>query len=528
MDEPRNRGSPRLIFTEEELKKDPLSIAVSKTEKAADRYEKARKRLKRRKRLKVVRHESDGSAMDKPVSKSDDSSSFPPMEDAYITDETLDHENPYIHLNPEGDKRQASARPGKQKTLPEINTGDHESKNALDAGVKVKKKKAVRLAFEETQVKKPSRLIHPVQQTIRTAGDQLHRQAVQANKDDNVALTAVLKADTATKSALHAGEHAYHAAKLRPYRQLQKAEKALDKANIRVLEARYQQEHPQLSSNPISRWQQKRAIRKEYAAAKRGTSQSFKETATSARKAVGKAGKTTSRAAGIVRKHPHLLAILALGAMLVFVVSSLQSCAPLAQSVLDSLVIGSYPAKEEDVKAAEQAYLDMENALKDELAHYESYHPGYDEYIVETDDIGHDPYVLMAIISACFDGEEWGLESAKPIIERYFHLQYTVTETITTKSFRDEDGKLQRRTVCTVTLESKNLSHLPVSTMTHHTLGMYALYMSTHGNMEGVFTGPQAVPLKEPMLYDIPQETLDADLAFAKLMDEATKYIGYP
>jgi cell wall-associated NlpC family hydrolase len=79
-----------------------------------------------------------------------------------------------------------------------------------------------------------------------------------------------------------------------------------------------------------------------------------------------------------------------------------------------------------------------------------------------------------------------------------------------------------------VKLENKDLSHLPVVSMSHHTMGMYALYMATHGNMEGIFHGPHAVPLKDPMLYDIPQETLDADPTFARLMEEATKYIGYP
>ena len=83
-------------------------------------------------------------------------------------------------------------------------------------------------------------------------------------------------------------------------------------------------------------------------------------------------------------------------------------------------------------------------------------------------------------------------------------------------------------TICNVKLENKDLSHLPVVSMSHHTMGMYALYMATHGNMEGIFHGPHAVPLKDPMLYDIPQETLDADPTFAKLMEEATKYIGYP
>ena len=399
MEEPHNRGSPHLRFTEEELKNDPLTKAVSKAEKAEESYEKARKRLKKRKRPKVAWREVGKSAADTPASPSNDMPSSP-MQDSLNADDVKDDLSTfgvsYTHLKPDSIKNPANQnRPGKHQTIPD----DYETKNALDSGMAGTKKKAVRLAFQETQVKKPSRLIHPIQKTIRTAGDQLHRQAAQANKDDNVALTAALKADSVTKSALQAGEHAYHAVKLRPYRRLQKAEKALDQANIRILEAKFDREHPQFTSNPISRWQQKRAIRKEYAAAKRG-SKSMQKTASNARQAVEKTGETTARTISVISKRPGLLVILALGAMLIFIVSGLQSCAPLMQSVLDPLLIGSYPAKEEDVKAAEQAYLDMENALKDELEHYDSYHPGYDEYIVETDDIGHDPYVLMAIISA--------------------------------------------------------------------------------------------------------------------------------
>ena len=241
-----------------------------------------------------------------------------------------------------------------------------------------------------------------------------------------------------------------------------------------------------------------------------------------------KSGEAAGKVVETVRKHPSIVLILALGAMLLFVITGLQSCSPLVQSVLESVVIGTYPADEADVKAAERAYLEKERALQDEMNYYERYHPGYDEYHVEADEIWHDPYVLIAIISACFDGEEWNIDSAMPIIEKYFKLQYVVTESVTTTTYIDEDGKLQTHTTCNVILENKNLSHLPVMSMSHHTLGMYALYMGTHGNMEGIFSGPHATPLKDPMLYDIPQETLDADPTFAKLMEEANKYIGYP
>ena len=140
-----------------------------------------------------------------------------------------------------------------------------------------------------------------------------------------------------------------------------------------------------------------------------------------------------------------------------------------------------------------------------------------------------------------------------PVIEKYFALQYKVTEEVTTETryrtetqsgtrwVTDPDTGQQRLesytydadvpytyTICNVTLENRDLSHMPVYSMSHHTMGMYALYMATHGNMEGIFSGPHAVPLKDPYIYDIPQETLDADPKFAKLMEEANKYVGYP
>ena len=126
--------------------------------------------------------------------------------------------------------------------------------------------------------------------------------------------------------------------------------------------------------------------------------------------------------------------------MLLMVFSMLQSCTPLAQSVLESLVIGTYPAEEEDVRAAERAYLAKEKELKDEMDHYERYHPGYDEYHVDAQEIWHAPYVLIAIISAYYDGQDWTIDTAMPVIEKYFALQYIVTETVTTETQRAPDG----------------------------------------------------------------------------------------
>lgn len=536
MDEHRSRGSPRLQFSKEELENDALTRPIAKAEKAADKYEAAQKKLRKGYRVRLTRETREttaSSSADHPRNAPDEHPAMPQEEE--IPDVRTDPRAPAVQntrKKPKPAKAEAKVPDADSTPEPEQlfhGAGPDAAVPAASAGAK---KKVLRLKFEETQAKKPSQLTHPVQKAVKAAGDQLHRQVKESNEDDNVAVDAVLQADEKTETALQMGEHAYHAHKMRPYRRLEKAEKRLDKANIRVMEKQYQQEHPQFTSNPYSRWQQKRAIRREYAAAKRGANgRTVQSTAKSAEKATEKVSDAAAKTVEGIRRHPTILLLLALGGMLLIVMSSLQSCTPLAQSVLESVAIGTYPAEEEDVRAAERVYAEKERQLKDEMDHYERYHPGFDEYHVEADEIWHNPYVLIAIISAYYDGQDWNIDSAMPVIEKYFKLQYIVTESITTQTrYRTENGESvpYTYTICNVKLENKDLSHLPVVSMSHHTMGMYALYMATHGNMEGIFHGPHAVPLKDPMLYDIPQETLDADPTFAKLMEEANKYVGYP
>ena len=533
MSEHRNRGSPRLQFSKEELENDALTRPIAKAEKAADKYDAAKQKLRKGHRVRLTQETVTSASAEHPQGTSAEHHSSVQVEEGL--DIRTDPKAPSVQntrQKPKPAKVEANASVVSSMPDPEDMLHEAASDAVRPAAATSTKKKVLRLKFEETKAKKPSQLTHPVQKAVKTASDQLHRQVKKSNEDDNVAVDAVLQADQKTETALQMGEHAYHAHKMRPYKRLAKAEKRLDKANIRVMEKQYQQEHPQFTSNPYSRWQQKRAIRREYAAAKRGASgRTVQNTAKSAEKATEKVSDAAGKTVEAIRRHPTILLILALGGMLLIVMSSLQSCTPLAQSVLESVVIGTYPATEDDVRAAERVYAERERKLKDEMDHYERYHPGYDEYHVEADEIWHNPYVLIAIISAYYDGQDWDIDSAMPVIEKYFKLQYVVTETISTQTrYRTENGESVPYiyTICNVKLENKDLSHLPVVSMSHHTMGMYALYMATHGNMEGIFHGPHAVPLKDPMLYDIPQETLDADPTFAKLMEEANKYVGYP
>ena len=544
MTETRNRSSPRLRFSKEEMENPELVRKAEKAEKAADRYDAAKKKLQTR-RLKLTAEEVQTE------------------QDAMQQSEAELHEPASPSSEPSQQKKQAAKgerSPAGAKHSGKVPTPTfpvtQAAADASNTSSPHARKKQLRLRFEETEAKPPSRLRHPVHRPIESAHEQLHQQLAEANEDDNAAVSAGLQGDRLNTSALQMGEHAYHAHKLRPYKQAQRAERALDEANLRYLEAKHRAENPQFTSNPLSRWQQKRAIRKEYAAMKTAGNAvgDAGKSAAATGKPVRGAGDVAGRMAEFFQSHPSSLLIILLCAMLLILMGSLQSCTPLAQSVLESLIIGTYPATEDDVRAAERAYAAKERELQNEMDRYEQYHPGYDEYHVDADEIWHDPYVLIAIISAYFDGQEWTLDTAYPVIEKYFDLQYVVTQTVSTETrYRTETrtgarivtdpvtGQQHTETytydvqvpyaysICNVRLENKNLSHLPVISMSHHTMGMYALYMASHGNMEGIFSGnPYAVPLRDPTLYDIPQETLDADPSFATLMEEATRYIGYP
>ena len=253
-----NRDSPRLRFSKEELENPKLAKKAEKAEKAADRYDEAKKTLQKR-RLKLTAEEVQ-------------------TEQSAIQQSEVDaaelHEPASPSPEPSQQKKQAAkggrspagANPSGKVPIsacPATRTAETGNASAPHA-----RKKKLRLRFEETEAKPPSRLRHPVHRPIESAHEQLHQQLAEANEDDNAAVSAGLQGDRLNTSALQMGEHAYHAHKLRPYQQAQKAERALDEANIRYLEAKQRAENPQFTSNPLSRWQQKRAIRKEYAAMK--------------------------------------------------------------------------------------------------------------------------------------------------------------------------------------------------------------------------------------------------------------------
>ena len=236
-----------------------------------------------------------------------------------------------------------------------------------------------------------------------------------------------------------------------------------------------------------------------------------------------------------------VLLIIGIGACVGLLFGGMSSCSIMGGSGVGGVFMSSYLSEDADMLAAEAAYAELEAELQNELDHYESYHPGYDEYRFDLDTIGHDPYVLVSILSAFHEGV-FTIYEVRGELQTLFDKQYTLIQTVTvevryrTETRTDSEGNEYdvevpyNYYICNVTLENFDLSHLPVYMMNEEQLSLYAAYMSTLGNRPDLFGGgeyPNASTLQEPTYYDIPPEALE-DEAFAAMIAEAEKYLGYP
>ena len=277
----------------------------------------------------------------------------------------------------------------------------------------------------------------------------------------------------------------------------------------------------EVKAEPTSaKQQQKRSIKDAYAKARRGKSTTT-ATARSARKTAEKERKTER----FIVKHRKGIGIaVALLLVVAFFLNALTSCSVLVEGGLSGIGLTTYPSANEDLLGAEAAYSAMEAELQEYLDNYEATHD-YDEYVFDLDEISHDPYVLLSLLTA-LKGSEWTLDEVRSDLEMLFERQYILTEDVSTETRRDENGEAYEYTVCIVTLENFDLSHLPVYLLTKDKLSMYSLYMATLGNRPDLFPG--YVPSTDAETdYEIPPEALE-DEQFAAMMAEAEKYIGFP
>ena len=401
------------------------------------------------------------------------------------------------------------------------------------------------LRFEEVDKKKPpSKLTHAVQDAPASfVLSQVHRE-VRQSEDDNVGVEAAHKVEQAVESGGRLVQSAHRAHQLKPYRAAIRAEKKLEQANLDALQKKAEIDSP--TSNPVSKWQQKQAIKKQYAAAKHNqAAQTTAKAAENTAKAAKKAAEKAEKAGKYVWEHRRGFAIAAaILLMLAFLLNGLSSCSVIMDGVGSGIAASTYPSQDADMLGAEAQYCAMEAELQRYLDTYESTHD-YDEYHFDLDTIEHDPYVLISMITALHQGE-WTLDEVQGTLQMLFDRQYILTEDVVvetryrteTDTWTDADGNTHTDTyqvpydyyICTVTLENFNLSHVPVYIMSEEQLGMYATYMATLGNRPDLFPGSGYIGKYVEGSYtdyDIPPEALD-DEVFAAIIKEAEKYLGYP
>ena len=401
------------------------------------------------------------------------------------------------------------------------------------------------LRFEEVDKKKPpSKLTHAVQDApANLILSQVHRE-VRQSEDDNVGVEAAHKVEQAVESGGRLVQSAHRAHQLKPYRAAIRAEKKLERANLDALQKKAEIDSP--TSNPVSKWQQKQAIKKQYAAAKHNqAAQTTAKAAENTAKAAKKAAEKAEKAGKYVWEHRRGFAIAAaILLMLAFLLNGLSSCSVIMDGVGSGIAASTYPSQDADMLGAEAQYCEMEAELQRYLDTYESTHD-YDEYHFDLDTIEHDPYVLISMITALHQGE-WTLDEVQGTLQMLFDRQYILAEDVVvetryrteTDTWTDADGNTHTDTyqvpydyyICTVTLENFNLSHVPVYIMSEEQLGMYATYMATLGNRPDLFPGSGYIGKYVEGSYtdyDIPPEALD-DEVFAAIIKEAEKYLGYP
>ena len=401
--------------------------------------------------------------------------------------------------------------------------------------------------------KPPSKLNYAVRDApVNFVSGQFHRE-MSESEDDNVGVESAHKLEAGAETGGRLIQTVHRSNQLKPYRTAERAETRLEKANLNALYKEAELENP--TSNPLSKWQQRQAIKKQYAASKtEKAAETTKKTAEAAGTAAKKAAEEAKKAAEYVWAHKKGFAIaIAIVLILAFFLNGLSSCSVMVESLTSGIAASTYPSQDEDMLGAEAAYCALEDELQDYLDTYERTHD-YDEYHYDLDDIEHDPYVLISILTALKQGE-WTISEVQGTLQMLFDKQYILTEDVTVETryrtetetdyylvYDEETGEYDLIEyeyevevpydyyICTVTLENFNLSHVPIYIMGEEQLGMYSTYMAVLGNRPDLFPGSAYIGKYidgSYTDYDIPAEALE-DEQFALMIAEAEKYLGYP
>ena len=380
-----------------------------------------------------------------------------------------------------------------------------------------------------------------------------HQSVRNANQDNNSGVEAAHFTEGSAEGAARAGSRFQYGRKLRQYKKLERLEKKANKDAVDSIFAERMKSDPQAGSNLFSRWRQKQAIKKEYAAAKAGAA-AAENTASGTAKAAQGTVSITEKAFQFVQSHSHIIiGIAAVGLLVLVIAGSVSSCSVLINGGGNVVLGTSYTAEDEDLKGVETDYTKLEDKLRKQIDRIETDHPGYDEYRYNLAEIGHNPYELASLLTVEF--ENYTRSQVQARLQSIFDAQYelkleekveirTRKETRVGYSYNPITGTGHTYTyqvtvqyeykILNVTLLNRGVDYVARNSgLTDDQLQRYEVTLECRGNRDDLFAGiafatpDGAGSSGEYQDYDIPGEAL-TDEKFRKMITEAEKYLGYP
>lgn len=380
-----------------------------------------------------------------------------------------------------------------------------------------------------------------------------HQSVRNADQDNNSGVEAAHFSEGSAEGAARAGSRFQYGRKLRQYKKLERLEKKADKDAVDSIFAERMKSDPQAGSNFFSRWRQKQAIKKEYAAAKAGAAAAENTAAGTAKAAQGTASMT-EKAFQFVQSHSHIIiGIAAVGLLILVIAGSVSSCSVLINGGGNVVLGTSYTAEDEDLKGVETDYTKLEDKLRKQIDRIETDHPGYDEYRYNLAEIGHNPYELASLLTVEF--ENYTRSQVQARLQSIFEAQYelkleekveirTRKETRVGYRYNPITGTGHTYTyqvtvqyeykILNVTLLNRGVDYVARNSgLTDDQLQRYEVTLECRGNRDDLFAGiafatpDGAGSSGEYQDYDIPGEAL-TDEKFRKMITEAEKYLGYP
>lgn len=380
-----------------------------------------------------------------------------------------------------------------------------------------------------------------------------HQSVRNADQDDNSGVEAAHFTEGSAEGAVRVGSRFQYGRKLRQYKKLERLEKKADKDAVDSIFAERMKSDPQAGSNLFSRWRQKQAIKKEYAAAKAGAA-AAENTAADTAKAAQSAASMTEKAFQFVQSHSHIIiGIAAVGLLVLVIAGSVSSCSVLINGGGNVVLGTSYTAEDEDLKGVETDYTKLEDKLRKKIDRIETDHPGYDEYRYNLAEIGHNPYELASLLTVEF--ENYTRSQVQARLQSIFEAQYelkleekveirTRKETRVGYRYNPITGTGHTYTyqvtvqyeykILNATLLNRGVDYVARNSgLTDDQLQRYEVTLECRGNRDDLFAGiafatpDGAGSSGEYQDYDIPGEAL-TDEKFRKMITEAEKYLGYP